>query len=119
MIERIFKLTENKISIRTEALAGVLVLYFVFVRSRKASAGSSFLRLWSERERRSRGRFNCSTSKRRNPPTERIPEVKSRTRKHQDRCVRPNAVQYVNRAQRRIELLIDQHHVDDHRRAGS
>jgi hypothetical protein len=34
MIERIFKLTENKISIRTDVLAGVLVLYFVFVRSR-------------------------------------------------------------------------------------
>jgi len=34
LIERIFKLTENKINIRTEALAGVLVLYFVFVRSR-------------------------------------------------------------------------------------
>jgi len=34
MIERIFKLTENKTNVRTEVLAGVLVLYFVFVRSR-------------------------------------------------------------------------------------
>ena len=57
--------------------------------------------------------------KSRNPPIERIPEVKSHTNKHQDRCVRPNAVQHVNRTERRIELLIDQHHVDDHRRARS
>lgn len=44
MLERLFKLSENKTSARTEALAGiswltdtfaiVLVLYFLFVRSR-------------------------------------------------------------------------------------
>ena len=34
MIKRIFKLTENKTSARTEVLARVLVLYLVFVRTR-------------------------------------------------------------------------------------
>lgn len=45
-------------------------------------SSSGFLRLWSERERRCPGRFHCSTAKRRNSPTERIPEVKSHANKH-------------------------------------
>lgn len=146
MIERIFKLTENKTSVRTEVLAGVttfltmsyiivvqpavlsgkmldtdtgldfgaglalgfisyavvkafsgrareiswltyllaivFVLYFVFVQAELASADSGFLRLWSERQRRRRSRFKRSTSKRRNPPAKRIPEVYSHTNEH-------------------------------------
>src|SRR5207244_7494679 len=82
-----------------------------------ASLDSGFLWLGSKRQRMRRGRSNHSASKRRNSPAKRVPEVYGHTNEHQNRSVRPNAVQHVNRAQRRIQLLIDQHHVRDHRRS--
>src|SRR6266496_2116494 len=95
LIERIFKLTEKKSIYAPRRWRACSCCISSLCEAEWASPDSGFLRFWSERQRRCRGRFNCSTSKRRNPPTERIPEVKSRTRKHQDRCVRPNAVQHV------------------------
>ena len=59
----------------THVPAIVLALYFVFVHRELGNAESGFLQFWFERERRRRGRFNSSTSKRGNPPTKRIPEV--------------------------------------------
>lgn len=64
MLERLFKLSENKTRARTEALAGiswltytfaiVLVLYFLFCAQPNglAQPRSGFLRLRSQRERR-------------------------------------------------------------------
>src|SRR5262245_66601378 len=128
-MERLFRLSENQTTVRTEVLAAVATFltmaYIIFVQpavlsgkmfgtdtglefgavttatcnlaavatalravcNKNASmnptghrpvataiceiavADSGFLRLWAERERRFRRRFNCSTSKRRNPPT--------------------------------------------------
>src|SRR5947207_15588300 len=86
--------------------------------AQSADSASGFLRLRSEREGRSRARSDLSMWQSRNACGKRVPEINSHASQDNDRSVRANLFKRIDGWKRRVDLLIDQHHVHDHGRAG-